>query len=566
MLWEGTTELLAAASQHAPMLVVLDDLHWADTASLQLLHHVIASTTAMNLTIACTYRDTDLTRGDALNKLLADLHREANVTRIALAGLGDLEVVELLGAAAGHDLDDAGVGLAHALRRETDGNPFFTGEVIRHLGETGGIVLGDDGRWTVADDLDEIGLPSSVRDVVGRRVERLGDETLRALSLAAVIGREFDISLLATLADIDQDSLFDLMDNAVAAAVLVESADGSRYRFAHALIQHTLYDDLTTPRRQRAHQRIAELLEATTVAADAGTLAELAHHWVAATRPADLDKALGYVRRAGDAARDALAPDDAIRWYQQALDLLARQSEPDQRQRAELLAVLGTVQGQASKPECHDTLLQAASLAEQLDDTDLLVQAALGFTLQETVGDNIARPIIRAALDRLGSEVTANRARLLVALAWTHDMSLEWEVCRDLCSRGRRHCPRARATMRLSWMSSGPSVGFIWRRPIAATNSSLTSKPRSGSPTGSATRCCVLASEGSCCGPGMSRPTSSAVDAVLAESEALTEIVGLPFQRSQHAEFVDWTAAPSREGRRRGDGQRTRTRTRHGRR
>src|SRR6185369_16429903 len=107
---------------------------------------------------------------------------------------------------------------------------------------------------------------------------------------------------------------------------LVESGAMDRYRFAHALIQHSLYDELSPTRRQRAHQRIAETLESDAATEDAGTLAELAHHWVAATRPADLDKALEYVRRAGDAARDALAPDDAIRWYQQALELIDRQT------------------------------------------------------------------------------------------------------------------------------------------------------------------------------------------------------------------------------------------------
>ena len=131
------------------MLVVLDDLHWADTASLW-LRHVVASTLPMDVTIACAYRETDLRRGDVLKTLLADLHRNAHVTRMALKGLEDNEVVELMIAAAGHDLDDTGVGLAHAVRPETDGNPFFTGELLRHLGETGGIVFGDDGRWTVA--------------------------------------------------------------------------------------------------------------------------------------------------------------------------------------------------------------------------------------------------------------------------------------------------------------------------------------------------------------------------------------------------------------------------------
>jgi len=261
LMWEGTAELLAAQSQRAPLVLVLDDLHWADTATLQLLRHVIASATPMNVTIAITYRDTDLGRDDPLNQLLADMHREANVTRLALRGLEDIDLVELLAAAAGHELDDDGVGLAHALRRETDGNPFFTGEILRHLGESGSIALGADGRWTVDGELADLGLPSSVRDVVGRRVARLGDEAVRVLTLAAVIGREFDIDVLARLADIDEDSLLDQMDAAVSAAVLVESGAMDRYRFAHALIQHTLYEDFGPTRRARAHRAVAEALE-----------------------------------------------------------------------------------------------------------------------------------------------------------------------------------------------------------------------------------------------------------------------------------------------------------------
>ena len=434
LLLEGTTELLAAASQHQPVVVVLDDLQWGDAASLQLLRHLIASTVPMDMTIACSYRDTDLGRGDPLTRLLADLHREANVSRVALRGLEDYELVELMAAAAGHDLDDAGVGLAHALRRETDGNPFFTGEILRHLGETGGIILGDDGRWTVPGDLEDLGLPSSVRDVVGRRVERLGEPTLRVLSLGAVIGREFDVSLLAFLADVDEDALLDLLDAAVAAAVLVESEEADRYRFAHALIQHTLYEELSTARRQRAHQRIAEALEASTTRKDdPAVLAELARHWIAATRPADMEKAVDYARRAGDAARDALAPEDAIRWYQQALDLHARQPVSDERQRAQLLAALGAAQCQARHPEYRVALVEAASLAEELDDTDVLVQAALSFPIGEpVVGDADAKRVAAAALSKVSDDPTPTRARLLAALAGAHDATLEWEARRDL--------------------------------------------------------------------------------------------------------------------------------------
>ena len=434
LLWEGATELLVAASQQSAVMVVLDDLHWADTATLQLLRHITASTKPMNVTIVCTLRDTDLTRGDALTKLLADMHREANVTRIALSGLEDNELVELVAAAAGHDLDDDGIGLAHAVRRETDGNPFFTAELLRHLGESGGIVQGADGRWVLTGELEELGLPSSVRDVVGRRVERLGDEALRVLCFAAVIGREFDVDLVATLADIGVDPLLDLLDAAVNAAVLVESGTPDRYRFAHGLIQHSLYDELSPARRQRAHQRVAETLESRATVRDAATLGELAHHWVAATKPTDLDKALEYVRLAGDAARDALAPDDAIRWYEQALDLVNRRVSPDDRERAALLAKLGAVQRQAARPEYRDTLLEAAALAERLDDTDILVQAALGFSdrMAGNFGDAATKPVIQAALDRVGTDPTPTRARLLAALVAAHDAALEWPKRRDL--------------------------------------------------------------------------------------------------------------------------------------
>jgi class 3 adenylate cyclase/tetratricopeptide (TPR) repeat protein len=434
LLLEGNVEQLAAVSGREPVMVVLDDLHWADTASLQVLRHVIASSTSTRLTVAITYRDTDLGRGDALNQLLADLRREANVTRLALHGLDDTDIVGLMGAAAGHDLDDDGVGLAHALRRETDGNPFFTAELLRHLGESGGIVLNDDGRWVLVGELDELGLPSSVRDVVGRRVERLGDEPLRVLTLASVIGREFDVDLLAPLAGIGEYDLLDHLDAAVAAALLAESDTAGRYRFTHALTQHSLYDELSPTRRQRAHQRIAEALEAEATDEDATTLAELAHHWVAAIRPADIDKALDYVRRAGDAALDALAPDDAIRWYQQALGLIDGDLRQDELRRAEVLVALGTAQLQAGHPGGRDTLLEAAAIARRMHDAGTLVKAALGFTSSgvSRLGEEAAKPFIQAALDCVGTGPTVSRARLLAALARAHDSAFEGRARREL--------------------------------------------------------------------------------------------------------------------------------------
>jgi tetratricopeptide (TPR) repeat protein len=433
LLLEATTGLFVAASNEAPVLIVLDDVHWADTATLQLLRHLVGATGPMNVTIVCSYRDTDLRRGDPLTRLLADLHREANVSRIKLDGLHDADVVELLEAAAGHVLDDAGVGLAHALRRETDGNPFFTGEILRHLGETSAIVVGDDGRWTVAGELDDLGLPRSVHDVIGRRVERLGEEAVRVLRLAAVIGREFEVELLAHMAEIGIDPLLDIVDSATSAAVLVEGSDADRYRFAHALIQHALYEELSPARRQRAHQRIAETLEARIPSDDPIRLAELARHWVAATRPAELGKALTYVQRAGDAALAALAPFDAARWYRQGLELLAREPVPDDHHRTQLLIALGTAQNAAGAPQYRATMLDAVDLAQRLGEDDLLVKAALGLTrFTGTVyGDAEANRVIAMALNTIGEDPTPTRARLLAALAETYDAAAQWRERRE---------------------------------------------------------------------------------------------------------------------------------------
>jgi class 3 adenylate cyclase/tetratricopeptide (TPR) repeat protein len=429
LLLEGTVELLAAGSSQEPVMVVLDDLHWADTASLQVFRHVVTSTTPTNLTIAVTYRDTDLGRNDPLTLMLADLHREPNVTRFGLRGLDDTDLMELLAAAAGHDLDDSGIGLAHALRRETDGNPFFTGEILRHLGESGRIVLGDDGRWTVPTALDEFGLPTSVRDVVGRRVARLGEEVLRVLTLAAVIGREFDVSLLGELADVDEDPLLDHLDAAVSAAILDEGSRAGRYRFVHALMQHSLYDELSPTRRERAHRRIAETIEARPSASDANSLAELARHWIAATRPADTDKALHYARLAGDAARDALAPDDAARWYEQALDLLRQQPTPQVRQHVELMVDLGRVQRTLGRADYRRTLVEAFEIAQRSGDEQLIVSAGLGFAMFRgaLVGDAEAQRALSAALPFVPPDPTPTRARMLAALAESYDAAAQAE-------------------------------------------------------------------------------------------------------------------------------------------
>jgi len=413
---------LVTASATNGLVVILDDIQWADTASLQVLRHLLTGGTPPPMLVIGTYRDTDLTRGHPLSPFLADLHREPYVTRVALRGLSDKELLALMEGAAGYEMEADGLALAQALYRETDGNPFFTGEILRHLFESGAIALDESGQYVLTIELDEASLPGSVRDVVIRRVDRLGDDVARTLALAAVIGREFDLTVLAAIADDDEDTLLDHLEAAGNAALVTEVGElPGRFRFEHALIRHTLYQDLGATRRQRLHQRIAESLEQLVGVQVAGH-AELAHHWLAATRPSDAGKAIEYARLAGQDAIDALAPDDAIRWFTQALELQERVYPDDVATRIDLLTGLGTAQHLAGLPEHRDTILDAGRLAIRLDDIDRLARAALAISSEvpDYAEDRERLDLLEAAIARVPPD-GATAARLHSALATTTD-------------------------------------------------------------------------------------------------------------------------------------------------
>ena len=227
LLFAAVVGLLGTMSQEQPVVLVLDDLQWADKGSLLLLRHLAAAEQAMRVLILGTYRDSELSQIHPLTDTLAALHRQRGVSRIELAGLDDSGVVALLEAAAGQSLDAAGVGLAHAVHRETDGNPFFVSEVLRHLSETGAIYQDTTGRWTAESALEQLALPDSVRVVIGARVGRLGKDAGRVLSVAAVIGRDFDLDLLARATRTSEDDLLDILD---AAASRRLGARGGRHR------------------------------------------------------------------------------------------------------------------------------------------------------------------------------------------------------------------------------------------------------------------------------------------------------------------------------------------------
>jgi class 3 adenylate cyclase len=378
LLWGAVLGIVEAAAGEAGLVLILDDLHWADKPTLQLLKHVLTEGEGLRALMIGTYRESDIDRAHPLTEMLADLHREQGVERIALGGLAEDNIVEIMERAAGHELDQQGRELARELHQETDGNAFYAGELLRHLVESGGIYQSESGRWTARRDRSRAGMPQSVREVVGRRIDRLGDDTHKVLSVAAVIGREFDADLVVAVSDRSEEDLLDLLEQAVAASVLTESADvPGRFSFAHALINHILYEELGTTRRARLHRRVAEALEDMLGADPGARVGELAQHWAKATTTVDTPKAIAYARLSGERALSELAPDEALRWFQQALELQDQQAEVDQAERCDLLIGLGTAQRQAGEPAFRGTLLEACEIASELGDADRAARAAL---------------------------------------------------------------------------------------------------------------------------------------------------------------------------------------------
>jgi class 3 adenylate cyclase/tetratricopeptide (TPR) repeat protein len=376
LLFGAVAGLLEAACKDGPVTLVLDDFQWADKPSLMLLRHVVTTIDQAPLLVLVTYRDSDLDREHPMTGVLVDLRRVDGVERVALEGLGPDEVAAVMTAAAGHDIGEPGQRLAAEISQETDGNPFFVGELLQHLTESGALVLDDGGRWRLKKTVAELGLPQSVRDVVGRRVERLGDGPRQILSVASVLGRTFDLEVLTRLLDHTEDEILDALDTAIESSVVVESSERvGRFSFAHALINHTLYEGISPTRRARMHQRVAEALEDLCGEDPGERLPELANHWSRAVAATDRVKAAGYARGAGERALEQLAPDEALRWFNQALELLGADAEDGDR--CDLLTGIGIAQKHIGDPAFRTTLLDATALARRIGDVARVVRATV---------------------------------------------------------------------------------------------------------------------------------------------------------------------------------------------
>ena len=373
--FDAVTSFLASVAATAPVLLVLDDLHWAAKPTLLLLRHVARDESRAPLLVVGTYRDTDLGRAHPLADMLADLRRGTYTERIALQGLDRDEVAEFLAAAAGHALDANGERLAGRVHAETEGNPFFLSQVLNHLAETG-VVVQHDGQWIRGAAAEAIGIPEGVREVVGRRLAALSEGTNETLTLAAVVGREIDHDILVEAGSRDAEQVLDALEEAEDAR-LIMGVDGhaGRYIFVHALVRSTLYDEIATTRRLRLHRSVGEAIEARR--GDA-RLDELAYHFSEAAALGLSAKAVDYGRRAAESALARLAYEEAAVHYERALSGLDPDQRADDAERAELLLELGrAVFATGERARAWTVLDECSQLARHIERWDLFSQAAL---------------------------------------------------------------------------------------------------------------------------------------------------------------------------------------------
>jgi class 3 adenylate cyclase/tetratricopeptide (TPR) repeat protein len=420
---------MLATNQHPPLVLVLDDLHWADKATLLLLKYLFHSPTPSSVLLVGTYRTTGLPADGPLQELVADLGRAEDCERMELAGLDQADIVGLTAALAGHQLAPAIVELSRSLSGGTGGNPFFLTEILRGLADSGDLERAGDAAAGSASF--QVELPGTIRETVGHRVGKLPEATQEILGTAAAIGSDFEPGLLARAAETSEDEVLDALDDAVAAGIVTEPpGDGNRYSFSHGLIGHTLYERLGPGRRRRTHRRIAQALEDLCGDNIETRIAELAHHVIKGAYSEDLPRALDYARRAGDRALAQLAPQEAESWYQRALQLADEQPDAESL-RCELLIGLGTAQNQSGNAAFRATLLEAAELARRVGDSDGLVRAALantrGFVSATGVVDAERIETLEAALAAVGDSDSADRAKLLALLAAELTFAGDWD-------------------------------------------------------------------------------------------------------------------------------------------
>jgi class 3 adenylate cyclase len=310
----GVGEFLERAATNQPLLLVFEDLHWADESTVLLLRHMGAQLATTRLMILGTYRDDELESGRPLTTSIGPLLRDGGAADLRPRLLTEDEVAAVVSARAGRD---APPELVDLIFRETQGNPFFVEELFRHLRDSARL-FDDEGDWRSGFEIGETEVPQGVRMLITRRLELLEPSHRRALAAGAVIGRTFGFADLASVVGGDDDDLFDALEAAERAHLIEEfpSDRDARYLIVHEQVRQTLVGELSLARRQRIHLRVADAIE------ENGSIVDLAHHLLSAGPAAPTERTVAALVAAARSNVESLAFEDALRPIDHALGLV----------------------------------------------------------------------------------------------------------------------------------------------------------------------------------------------------------------------------------------------------
>jgi len=420
-LFDATASLVSRAARRAPIALVFDDLDRADRPSLRLLEFAADELAAARVLIVGLYRSSELAGEHPLAETLAELQRHPRLETHRLDGLSRDETRALVRSCAG---GDAPPDVVRAIQRRSDGNPFFARALTLHWLNR---VQGGSGipaeQWARE-------VPESVRELVRGRVLRLSDRCREAVVAAAVLGREFCVEVLARILGVEEEALFDVVEEARRAG-LVELSGPFATRFAHALVQEAIYAELAPARRRELHRLAGEALEAS---GDGGGryLAEIARHFALGGEPAG-PRAVDSAVRAAEEAERRLAFAEGPGLYELALETLERVSPLDRARRCDLLVALARAFLRDRELEqAGRAARRAVELARELESPARLAQAALVLAGARELGSpaRLSRPalvlaeqaalrdvdvvaLLEESLPGLGAQPTPLRARVL---------------------------------------------------------------------------------------------------------------------------------------------------------
>ena len=419
-LFESTTRWLQDVSHQKPLLIILDDLHWADRSSLLLLEFIAREIAESGMVLAGLFRDTESAPERLLAKTMVEVSREPANQRLDLTGLNEDEVARMVSLLSREETppEDA---ISQIMAR-TGGNPFFVTELVTHHKER------DGSNASYREHADRYGVSDAVRELIRQRLSRLNPACQDVLSVAAVIGREFNPRMIHLVTQLSLERVLDHLEEA-ANTKMIGSPRGATmaYFFVHDLIREAIYEDLRPSQRLTLHRKIGCLLESEHNTDLSAHYARIAHHFVLATPLIGHEPAVRYLDKAGEQAIASVAYDNAVDYFQSAIELLEDAPQSDDRQIVEFLLRLGDAQRRAGAvPASNKTFFRAASLARQNNLPEHLARAAVGMSRDVVLlgrNDPPRLQLLEEACNVLGPEETSLKAQCLAhrALALAHD-------------------------------------------------------------------------------------------------------------------------------------------------